>query len=493
MPVSDYIPTIGLEIHVQLNTQSKMFCACATSYGQEPNTQTCPTCLGLPGALPVLNERAIELTILTGQLLGATTPPVCKWDRKNYFYADMPKNYQISQYDLPLVVGGHIPLYTRYFASARNGQQAPADTPPDGIVRRIPLTRIHLEEDAGKSTHFGHSSGLDFNRAGTPLMEIVTEPALTSADEASALLASLRQILVYAGVSDADMEKGQMRCDVNVSVRRHENDPLGAKIELKNLNSVAAVRRAIEFEIDRQCSELDRGIAQRQETRRWDDERGESYDMRGKEDAHDYRYFPDPDLLPVNTTHWVEKVRASLPELPHVKRARFVTENGLTPYDADVLTAEPALAAYFEEAAQGASNPKAIANWIINELLGRLNEAQKPFTENPVSATHLRALVALVDQGKISGAQAKEVFTEMMATGGDPHAIVKARGFEQVSDVNALEGFVNDVIAATPDIVERLRAGESKLLNVLVGQVMKASRGKANPKLVSELLNQKLS
>jgi aspartyl-tRNA(Asn)/glutamyl-tRNA(Gln) amidotransferase subunit B len=433
--------------------------------------------------LPVLNEEAIKMTILTGQLLGATTPEISKWDRKNYFYADMPKNYQISQYDQPLVVGGGIPMYEQYFPKAERGGAG-----EDGVMGVVPLTRIHLEEDAGKSTHFGASSGLDFNRAGTPLMEIVTDPAIRTAEEAAAVLASLRQILVYAGVSDADMERGQMRCDVNVSVRRSERDPLGAKIELKNLNSVAAVRRAIAFEIERQGGELDRGIPQRQETRRWDDERGESTDMRGKEDAHDYRYFPDPDLLPVRTTAWLAEVRQRLPELPHAKRARFVRDHGLTAYDAGVLTSEPALAAYFEDAAAGAGKPKAVANWIINELLGRLNEAQRPFAENPVTAVGLRELVGLVDGGTISGAQAKEVFSEMFASGAAPAEIVQAKGFSQVSDTGALDGFVQQVLSANPDLVARIKAGESKVLNVLVGQVMKASGGKANPKLVSELL-----
>jgi len=483
MPVADYIPTIGLEIHVHLKTRSKMFCGCATSYGDEPNSRTCPTCLGLPGALPVLNEEAIKMTILTGQLLGAVTPEISKWDRKNYFYADMPKNYQISQYDQPLVVGGRIPLYDQYFPKSQRGGAG-----EDGVLSSIPLTRIHLEEDAGKSTHFGTTSGLDYNRAGTPLMEIVTDPAISTADEAAALLASLRQILVYAGVSDADMERGQMRCDVNVSVRRSAADPLGAKIELKNINSVAAVRRAIGFEIERQCGELDRGIAQRQETRRWDDERGESTDMRGKEDAHDYRYFPDPDLLPVQTTVWLAEVLARLPELPHAKRARFVRDHGLTPYDAGVLTSEPALAVYFEEAAAGPAKPKTVANWIINELLGRLNEGQTPFAANPVPAASLCELAGLVEGGSISGAQAKEVFSEMFATGAGPAAIVKAKGFSQVSDTGALDGFVQQVIAANPDLVARIQAGEAKVANVLVGQVMKASGGKANPKMVSELL-----
>ena len=488
MPIADYIPTIGLEIHVHLKTRSKMFCACATSYGDEPNTRTCPTCLGLPGALPVLNEEAIKMTILTGQLLGASTPAVSKWDRKNYFYADMPKNYQISQYDQPLVLGGEIPMYEQYFPKSQR-----VEAGADGVVGVVPLTRIHLEEDAGKSTHFGTTSGLDFNRAGTPLMEIVTDPAIRTADEAGAVLASLRQILVYAGVSDADMERGQMRCDVNVSVRRSATDPLGAKIELKNLNSIAAVRRAIQFEIERQCGELDRGIPQRQETRRWDDERGESSDMRGKEDAHDYRYFPDPDLLPVATAGWLAEVRSRLPELPHAKRARFVGEHGLTPYDAGVLTSEPALAAYFEESAAGSSKPKAVANWIINELLGRLNDSQRAFADNRVAAGSLRSLVGLIEAGSISGAQAKEVFGEMFETGGDPAAIVKEKGFVQVSDTGAIAGFVDDVIKANPDLVARIKAGESKVVNVLVGQVMKASAGKANPKLVSELLAKALA
>ncbi len=487
MPIADYLPTIGLEIHVHLKTRSKMFCACATSYGDAPNTQTCPTCLGLPGALPVLNEEAIKMTILTGQLLGATTPEVSRWDRKNYFYADMPKNYQISQYDQPLVVGGSLPMYQQYFSKApRSG------IGEDGVAGTVPLTRIHLEEDAGKSLHFGTSSGLDFNRAGTPLMEIVTEPAIRSAEEAAAVLASLRQILVYAGVSDADMERGQMRCDVNVSVRRSEGDPLGAKIELKNLNSVAAVRRAILFEIERQCGELDRGIAQRQETRRWDDERGESFDMRGKEDAHDYRYFPDPDLLPVRTAAWLAEVRGRLPELPHAKRARFVRDFALTPQDAGVLTGEPALAAYFEEAAAGAPSAKAVANWIINELLGRLNEGPTPLAESPVTAAGLRDLVRLVDEGAISGAQAKEVFAEMFAAGESASAIVKARGFTQVTDTGAVDVFVQQVMTANPDLVARIKAGETKVANVLVGQIMKASGGRANPKLVSELLHKAL-
>jgi aspartyl-tRNA(Asn)/glutamyl-tRNA(Gln) amidotransferase subunit B len=490
MPASDYIPSIGLEIHVHLKTRSKMFCRCATGYGDPPNANTCPVCLGLPGALPVLNERAIEMTVLTGLLLGARVPETCKWDRKNYFYADMPKNYQISQYDLPLVVGGAIPVYEACLPKEARPEGRPDGT---GVVRSIDLTRIHLEEDAGKSTHFGQTSGLDFNRAGTPLMEIVTEPVIPDADEAAAVLASLRQVLVFAGVSDADMEKGQMRCDVNISVRRKGAGKLGAKIELKNLNSVSAVRRAINFEIERQCGELDRGIAQRQETRRWDDERGESFDMRGKEHAHDYRYFPDPDLLPVRTPEIVGRIREALPEMPHAKRARFVSDLGLTPYDAEIITSHRDIACFFEGAAAGAARPKAVANWIINDLLGRLNDAGMDITETRFPPRDLRELLGLIEGGKVTGAQAKELFAAMFAGEGPPAVLARAKGFEQLGDASELERFVDEAISANAGIAERLKAGETKLLNVLVGKVMKLSAGKASPKTAGELVMKRLT
>ena len=485
MPKEDYLVTIGLEVHCQLRTASKMFCGCPVRYGDEPNTLTCPVCLGLPGALPVLNAGAIEGTILAGMCLGCSTPPLVKWDRKSYFYPDMPKNYQTTQFDLPLCLGGGVPLYEA--AYPKDWQKK--------IVRpnhTIGLTRIHLEEDVGKSTHQAAYSTLDFNRAGTPLMELVSEPEIESAEEAVAYLNSLRQILIYADLSDADMEKGQMRCDVNISLRPHGQEKLGAKIELKNLNSVSAIRRAIHHEVERQSEELDLGIPQVQSTRRWDDERGETAIMRTKEDAHDYRYLPCPDLLPLHTAGLITAARKRVPELPHEKRARFVNEGGLTEYDAGVLASEKPLADYFEAAATGAGKPKTIANWIINDLLSALNAASLTFSENPVSAAHLRELAALVDDGKINGAQAKEVFTELFATGAAPAQIVKTKGLEQVSDTGFLDEIITQVLAANADAVEKIKAGNDKAINALKGQVMKLSQGKANPKVVGDLLEARL-
>ncbi|HEX8311045.1 MAG TPA: Asp-tRNA(Asn)/Glu-tRNA(Gln) amidotransferase subunit GatB, partial [Chthoniobacteraceae bacterium] len=386
---TQYIPTIGLEVHVQLKTRSKMFCGCPVQFGSEPNTHTCPVCLGYPGALPVMNEEALRMTALTGLMLGCEIAEVCKFDRKNYFYPDMPKNYQISQYDVPICAGGRVPLHE--LAYPRDAQKTIAR--PDVAIA---LTRIHLEEDVAKSTHFETSTGIDFNRAGTPLMEIVSEPDIQSPEEAFAYLTALQQILIYGGVSDADMEKGQLRCDCNVSVRPEGQAEYGTKIEIKNMNSISGVRRAVAYEIERQMDCARRGEPLVQSTRRWDDAAGQTFQMRTKESAHDYRYFPDPDLLPVKTTVFMDAVRARRPELPAEKRDRFVRDFSVTGYDASVLASERALADYFDAAARGAQKPKNIANWIINDLLSALSAAGRTISDCPISPEALDALVNLI-------------------------------------------------------------------------------------------------
>src|ERR1700736_5897307 len=478
---SDYVPTIGLEVHVQLKTRSKMFCGCAVEYGSEPNIHLCPVCLGLPGALPVMNLQALKLTALTGLILKCDLAPICKFDRKNYFYPDMPKNYQISQYDAPLCHKGEVPLHDMaYPKDAQKNIRHPN--------KRVRLVRIHLEEDVAKSFHFGTASGIDFNRAGTSLMEIVSEPDIESPEEAFAYLTSLKQALIYGGVSDADMEKGQLRCDCNISVRKQEEVRFGTKIELKNLNSISGVRRALAYEIDRQIEVLDRGGPLPQETRRWDDDLGETTLMRTKESAHDYRYFPDPDLLPVKTDVFMEEVVALLPELPWEKRARFVRQYEISDYDAGVLADDVALSRYFEAAAKEARKPKAIANYVLNDLLSALGTASKSIDECPILPDHLQALVNLVEEGKINSKQAKEVFAEMFNSGTAPADIVEAKGLKQESDLGAIEAICQEVIRANPKSVEDYRAGKAAAINFLKGQVMKASKGKANPTLVGETL-----
>ena len=485
MPVSDYIVTIGLEVHCQIKSNSKMFCACATSFGEEPNSNVCPVCLGLPGALPVLNKHAIEQTILAGMMLNCSTPEISKWDRKNYFYPDMPKNYQLSQYDLPLCEGGGVPLYDLAYP-----KEIQKNIPNPGKV--VKLTRIHLEEDVAKSTHHANNSTIDFNRAGTPLMEIVSDPDIDTPEEAYAYLKSLQQILIYGGISDADMEKGQMRCDVNVSLRPHGQQELGEKVELKNLNSISAVRNSLHYEIQRQAEELDAGIAQVQSTRRWDADLSETQMMRTKEDAHDYRYFPDPDLLPIQTSSLVAKMRDKVPELPHEKRTRFEESYGINAYDAGVLTSDQQLANYFEKAASEPQLGKKVANWITNSVLAKLNENNTSIIDCDLPPGSIMELVQLVEAGTISNNQAREVFAALWEKPNDKAAdIAKKMGFEP-ADTGAIETMIDEVISSNPDKVAEIQGGNEKLLNFLTGQVMKASQGKANPKMVTDTLRQKI-
>lgn len=486
MPASDYLVTIGLEVHCQIKTATKMFCSCKAGFGYEPNTNVCPTCLGMPGALPVLNEYAIERTILTGMMLGCSTPPVSKWDRKNYFYADMPKNYQTSQLDLPLCIGGEVPLYSWAF---------PADARVEAegaVVRTVKLDHIHLEEDAAKLTHYGSYSLVDYNRGGTPLMEIVSAPDLTSPEETYAYLKSLQQILICGGISDADMEKGQMRCDVNVSLRPRGQKELGAKIEMKNINSMSAARRALIYEIARQAEELDRGVAQVQSTRRWDDSLGESIVMRTKENAHDYRYHTCPDLVPVHTVSLVEKVKKDMPELPDARQQRLRSQYGLPAADANTLVGEAKLCSYFEAAAAASSAPRKVANWVINNLTSVLAEKEMSVEDCPVSPATLAGLVDIIEEGIVSNNQAREVLAELWEKPGLTAAAAAASLGYQKSDSGALESLVDKVIAENPDKVALVKGGNLKLINALTGQVMKNSNPKPNPKLVTEILTARL-
>src|SRR3989441_832029 len=450
----NYIATIGLEVHVQLKTRSKMFCASPVEFGAEPNTHTCPICLGLPGALPVMNHEALRLTVLTGLMLGCDIAPICKFDRKNYFYPDMPKNYQISQYDMPLCTNGSVPLHDLAYPKDAQKNIATRD-------KEVHLVRIHLEEDVAKSFHFENSTGIDFNRAGTPLMEIVTQPEINSPEEAFAFLTSLKQILIYGEVSDADMEKGQLRCDCNVSVRPEKQAELGAKIEIKNMNSSSGVRRALAYEIERQINSLERGEKLEQETRGWNDVTGQTFLMRTKESAHDYRYFPDPDLVPVKSEVLLADARARVPELPRAKRARFVRQYEVSPYDAGVLANDLDLAKYFETAARGAKKPKNVANWILNDLQSALSSAGKTINDCPIPPEAFDELVNLIESGQISGKQGKEVFAEMFASGKGAAAIVKEKGIEQLSDARVAEAIRDQVIVANPKPTPDFKAGNA--------------------------------
>lgn len=480
--MAGYEAVIGLEVHVQIKTASKMFCKCPNHYGAEPNTNVCPVCMGHPGVLPNPNREAIRKTVAAGLMTSCRIPNRSKFDRKSYFYPDMPKNYQLTQYDMPFCLAGKIHIHGKGFS----GEEM-AD-------KYIGLTRIHLEEDVAKSTHFGDCTGVDFNRAGVPLMEIVCEPDMRSADEAYAYLTALKQIMQYGGIGDCDMEKGQMRCDVNISIRHKGDEKFGTKVELKNLNSFRAVHRAITYEIKRQIIMLEAGEEIEQETRGWNDDAGESYLMRGKENANDYRYFPEPDLMPVVLSDEdIEEIRQSLPELPEQKRERYVKDYALTDYDAHVLTLDRGLAEYFEHAAAHSKAPKLVANWINGDFMRLLGEQKIELAECKVKPESLAAMVDMIQSGAINGKIAKTVFEEMFRTGREAADIVREKGLVQVSDESAITGFVDQVIAANPAQVQQYREGKSAVIQYLVGQVMKASRGKANPQMVLKMLMEKLS
>lgn len=479
--MEEYDAVIGLEVHVQINTKSKMFCSCPNAYGASPNTMVCPICMGYPGTLPVPNHKAIKKTIAAGLLCSCEIADYSKFDRKSYFYPDMPKNYQISQYDLPFCKKGFIHI---------SGQGFSGEELPD---KNIGINRIHLEEDVAKSVHFTGYSGIDFNRAGVPLMEIVSEPEMNSADEAYAYLTALKQMMQYSEISDCDMEKGQMRCDVNISVKPSNSKTLGTKIEIKNLNSFRAVHRSLIYEIKRQINSLISGKSLNQETRGWDDDLGESYLLRSKEDAHDYRYFPEPDLMPLSfTENDIECIKNELPELPEVKRQRFINEFDLTPYDAKVLTAEKKIADYFAEGTEFTKTPKLLANWIISELLRELSQAEISIDECKIVPKSLAQMITLINDGTINGKIAKTIFTEMFKTGKTPQKIVKEGGFTQVTDETAIQEFVSRAITENPKQVEQYMNGNEKVLQYFVGQTMKLSKGKANPQIVIKLLKEKL-
>ncbi len=475
-----YEPIIGLEVHVHLETETKIFCACRNHFGDEPNTNVCPVCLGLPGALPVLSRQAVTLAMRAALATHCKVQPVSVFARKNYFYPDLPKGYQISQYERPLAVDGFLEVPTQ-----------------DGR-RRVRLQRIHMEEDAGKLVHEGFAwadrkSGVDFNRACVPLIEIVTYPDLRSPDEAHDFLAELRAVLLYAEVSDCNMEEGSLRCDANVSVRLRGSDTFGTRTEIKNLNSFRNVSRAIAHEIERQVAVIEAGGAVVQETRLWNAERSETSSMRSKEEAHDYRYFPEPDLPPLRIdAAWIDEVRGTLPELPSEKRARFVRDYGLPEYDANVLTLTREVALYFEAVAQAASNAKAASNWVMTEILRKLKEDQRPLAACPVTPDSLADLIRLIDEGTLSGKMAKDIFERMWASGQAPRAIVQAQGLAQLSDETALQAVIDEVLSASPKQVEIYRSGKASTLGWFVGQVMRRTQGKANPQLVNALLKKAL-
>jgi aspartyl-tRNA(Asn)/glutamyl-tRNA(Gln) amidotransferase subunit B len=474
-----YEPVIGLEIHAQLLTDTKIFCGCSTKFGSGPNTQTCPVCSGMPGVLPVMNEKAIEYVIKTGIALNCRIAPLNRFARKNYFYPDLPKGYQISQYELPVCEHGSVDISTK------------------GVKKRIRLTRIHIEEDAGKNIHdeaTGNQSSIDLNRAGVPLMEIVTEPDIRSPQEAVEFMKKLRIILRYINVCDGNMEQGSLRCDANVSIRSLGQQEFGVKTEIKNMNSFKFIEKALDYEIKRQIRILGEGGKITQETRLWNADRGITESMRSKEEAHDYRYFPEPDLVPiVFENSLIERINASIPELPDTRRERFVRQFKLAEHNAELLTSERAMAEWFEDAIRLGGDPRNISNWMIGELTRRLNEENRQIKDINLKPEQLVELLKMIEKGVISGKIAKTVFEEMYKTGKDPDIIVKEQGLVQISDASDIEPLIDEILDRNPGEVERFRAGEQKLMGFFVGQIMKATKGKANPGTVNEILRKKLS
>ena len=466
-----YEPVIGLEIHVQMDTKTKMFCGCPVEFGTEPNTNVCPVCLGMPGSLPVINRKAVEYAIRASLALNCTVHERSIFARKNYFYPDLPKGYQISQYEYPLATGGFVEIETE------RGK------------KKIRIRRLHIEEDAGKNIHEGNRSLVDLNRAGTPLMEIVTEPDMRSAEEARIFLETLRNIMRYTGVSKADMEKGQLRCDINVSVKPVDSDKLGTRVEIKNVNSFRFVQKAIEYEVGRQIEVIENGGNIEQETRTFDPSTGKTYPMRTKEEAEDYRYFPDPDLLPlVLSKDWIEEIKNTMPELPHQRFERYMEEYKLGEYEARVLTNIKELGDFFESAIKYLNEPKLLVNWLINDLQGLLRDRGISIEESPVKPEHLAELVRLIKDNTISTKIGKEVIKEMVETGKSPSLIVEEKGLKQITDESAIEGVVKEVLEKFPNEVERFKRGEEKLIGFFVGQVMKVTKGKANPKVVNSII-----
>ena len=474
--MTQYETVIGLEVHAQLQTQSKLFCACGTVFGRPANTQTCPVCLGLPGTLPVLNRTAVEMAVRTGLALSCTIRTPNRFARKNYFYPDLPKGYQISQYEAPICEHGTL------------------DVTVGATAKRIRIRRAHLEEDAGKNVHEGgDGSRVDLNRAGTPLLEIVTEPDMRSSDEVVAYLKGLRDVLVYLGVCDGNMEQGSLRCEPNVSLRPVGRQEFGTKVELKNINSFKFVKEAIEYEVKRQTKVLSEGGTIHQETRLWDTDRGMTATMRSKEEAHDYRYFPDPDLVPVEIpAEWIAEIRRTLPELPAARVKRFVADFGLPEYDAGVLTSSKAVADYFESCVALFPQPKTVSNWVMGELLRELNTSGTDVAASPVTPERLVSLLKLVDSGTVSLKVARDLFPDFYASGKPAEQLVQEKGLTQVSDESALSGIIDEVLAKNPAQVAQFKEGKLQVVGFLVGQVMKASGGKANPVKVNELLKRKL-